>query len=229
MLKPNEIQIKTASLERSSDEVAALRALLSPKELTRADRYKFEKHRRRFTVARGLLRETLASYLDIDPVDVAFEYGKHGKPYLPPELLSKQFIQFNVSHSHELSVFALGLQHDIGVDIEYMKPQRDLVGLARRYFHPDEIDELSNLPQEQELQGFYNTWSRKEAFIKALGVGLHYPLDSFCVSLTPGAPVSLNHTEDDDWAIHALDLPEGYAGAIVCRADFKVDPGTRPG
>lgn len=171
-------------------QVSELSSILSDDEIVRANRFKFEIHRQRFTVARSMLRRVLSHYLTVSPEDIEFHYGHRGKPYL---LNDPAHLQFNLSHSDDMAVVALTINHEIGVDIEKVEPgfKNDV---AKRFFSVNEYQTLMALPQEEQTVAFYRIWSKKEALIKALGEGLYAPLDAFSVSPREGIEtVSIQH------------------------------------
>jgi 4'-phosphopantetheinyl transferase len=156
------------------------RLLLSEDERTRADRFVVEAPRRRLVFARAAMRTLLARYTGIQPGDLIFSTGPHGKPYI-----SGTDLRFNLSHSEDLALLAVVRDTEVGIDIEHIDPRRTTEDIAARFFSPAEQTELANHPGEERRPAFFRCWSRKEAVIKALGEGLACPLDSFDVSLDP--------------------------------------------
>jgi 4'-phosphopantetheinyl transferase len=129
-------------------------------------------------------------------------------------------VHFNVSNSHELALCAVALDRELGVDVEYVERPRDFEGLAERFFAHQEVDMMRALPDQQRLQGFFNCWTRKEAILKADGMGLAFPLDRVVVSLTPDEPARLVAFGDDPaassaWWLERLAPGTGYVGAIA--------------
>jgi 4'-phosphopantetheinyl transferase len=184
----------------------------------RADRFHFEKHRRRFIVGRGFLRLLLGLYLKISPEDVSFAYGSYGKPSLAGDDDASR-LRFNASHSHELAVYGFAQDHDIGVDVEYSQAEFGGEDIARHFFSAYEVEKLMALPEGERGAAFFRCWTRKEAYIKAFGSGLSHPLDQFDVTLAPNEPAALIRDYRDAqatsrWSMFNLEL-EGYAGAVV--------------
>ena len=220
------LDAETAALETAALETAG--RLLSEDERTRAGRFHFEHHRRRFTLARGFLRAVLGRYLDIGPETIAFQYNRYGKPSLPPRL-GDQKLCFNLSHSGDWALCAVTLGREIGVDIERIQPHRATAGIARRFFSPREVDALFALPEHLRAAAFFRCWTRKEAYIKAKGRGLSIPLASFAVALAPEQSAALIWTGDDPqerhrWSLDDIDLDnidanihasQGYAAALA--------------
>lgn len=220
-LAPQEVQIWGVSLVLSDDHLTSFRTILSSEELARANRFKFERHRRRFIVSQGSLRQILGQYLDCPPHNLQFGRTERGKPFLiNPEANG---LMFNVSHSHELAVYAVMKDHEIGVDVEHLRPMPDAEQIATRFFSTSEQTALLALPPEQRIRAFFACWTRKEAFIKAIGEGLYYPLDQFSVSLAPNELVCLRHVnthphEADFWTLHAFNPAPEYVAALAVRS-----------
>lgn len=219
LLGEADVHVWLAELEQPEHTLQQLTSALDKDELFRARRFHFERDRRHFIIARGVLRGILGSYLKIPPAQVSFVYGPRGKPALAPDD-SNNRLRFNVSHSHELALFAVARDREIGVDIEWMRPLEDAEQIATRFFSAREQAELRNLPHSLKHQGFYNCWTRKEAYIKAIGEGLYQALDEFDVSLTPGEPVQLlsvlgKPEEAKRWLLQAVQAPAGYAAALA--------------
>jgi 4'-phosphopantetheinyl transferase len=191
--------------------------LLNNEEIRRANRFHFDKHRFHYIVARGKLRKILALYTEIDPALIEFDYNEYGKPFLRYPVNGPYF---NLSHSRDMAVLAFSSKHEVGIDIEYMELRDTIFKIARRFFSETEVEELMNLPADDQLQGFFNCWTRKEAYIKGKGKGLSIPLASFSVTLSPGAPVALIHDKKDvsapsGWSFSAFDVDQHYAAAVA--------------
>lgn len=219
-LAPGEVHIWLASLEQSPGSVQQFLSTLSPDEQARAARFSFEKDRRRFIVARGILRALLGRYLHVPAGTLRFAYNAHRKPALLPE--THPALCFNLSHSHELALYAFAYEREIGVDIEYMRSlaDDDYILLAKRCFSQSEYAMLCALPEALRRQAFFNGWTRKEAYIKACGKGFSIPLNSFEVSLVPGEPAALLASREaphtvTDWSLCALPVPAAYTAALM--------------
>ncbi|WP_348645246.1 4'-phosphopantetheinyl transferase superfamily protein [Methylobacterium sp. BTF04] len=205
--------------------------LLSPDETARADRFLRAEDRDRFTGSHAALRVILGGALRAPPESLVFTTGAAGKPQISGEFTGR--LNFNLSHSGSLALVGLAAV-PIGVDIEVIRPLRDHLAIAQSHFHPIEIEAIEALPPNQRQAAFYACWTRKEAFVKAVGMGLSMPLNGFAVSIPP-APASLltcatgglSHTE---WALHHLEPADGIVGAVaiagantVCDA-FRLAP-----
>jgi len=214
-----EVHVWRAFLDLPPHRVEKLARTLSSDEVRRAEHLFFSVDRLRFTVARGVLRIILGSYLGIPPDEVAFAYGPHGKPALPPEF-DEGRLHFNVAHSLGLALYAVARDREVGVDVEWMRPQPVSRSVAARFFAPIEVERLAALPEESQGEAFYRCWTRKEAYIKARGEGLSLPLDQFDVSLAADErPVRLRtyHSPADAerWRLWALQPAPGYAAALA--------------
>lgn len=195
--------------------------LLSPGEIERAGRFKFEKDRNSFVITRGVLRTLLSGYLEIPPSEIRLKYTPYGKPFLPNGNL-----KFNVSHSGDMAVFAFVLDTEVGIDIEKVKHDFDVMELARNFFSKYEVAAMENIPETELKRAFYRCWTRKESFIKAEGSGLSFPLDQFAVSLDDDEEASLIHTqwdlhEKDKWSLYSFLPGRHYIGALAIRHQLK--------
>lgn len=214
-----EVHVWSSTLDPSSPNVAMLAKLLSPDEVVRVQRFRFERDRRRFTVARGLLRLLMGSLTGHEPERLQFCYGPWGKPALVPEP-GGPTIHFNVSHSEEMAVYAFARDRELGIDVERLRPINDLDRIAAHFFAPGERLRLREVPVALRAWAFLACWTRKEAYIKALGVGLTLPLDRFEVSLAPGEPACMlaingNPVPAANWHILEQQPEAGYLGALA--------------
>lgn len=170
--------------------------VLSPDEIARASRFHFDKDRIHFTQCRSALRAVLASYLAIPAAEIQFEYLASGKPQLAAEQ-NPRTLQFNVSHSSNMALIAVGSEHRLGVDIEKIRGDVDTVTLAERFFSLRERAGLQALPDHLRVPGFFACWTRKEAFLKATGDGLSFPLADFSVTTHPDLNPELEEIKGD--------------------------------
>lgn len=214
-----ELHIWLAELEQPEHTIRHLAGVLASDELLRVHRFHFERDRRHYIVARGVLRSILSWYLKMPPPQVKFGYGPHGKPALAAACGDGR-LRFNLSHSHELALYGVTYDRELGIDIEFMRHLDDAESIATHFFSAREQEALRRLPAHLKHQGFYNCWTRKEAYIKAIGEGLFQPLDKFDVSLTPGEPAQLlavpgKPDEVKRWSFLVLQPPTGYAAALA--------------
>jgi 4'-phosphopantetheinyl transferase len=206
-------------LEQSIEEIRALRNILSDTERRRADRFAFDRDRNRFIVARARLREMLATRLSVRPESVELTYGVHGKPALARRFADSE-LRFNVSHSDDVAVYAFSFGCEIGIDIEVVRPIPDADDIAAQFFSRRENEAYLTLDPSDKPLGFFHCWTRKEAFIKAIGEGLYHPLDSFDVSLAPGEPAEILRVKDmpgseSGWYLNSFSPLPGFIAAVV--------------
>lgn len=220
------VHVWRIGLEASEGALGELAGRLDATEQSRAARFVFPGDRRRYMVAHAALRDILAGYLGEPPAGLRFQTDRRGKPYLigtqdPP-------LRFNLAHSGEIALVACAWGEEVGVDVEAIRPMPDLAAIAGRFFAPGEQQALLALPPEEQTLGFFNCWTRKEAFIKAVGEGLGYPLDQFETTLRPGAPARFvtiggDAEEAQRWSLTAWMPAPGYvAGLAVRRRDWPV-------
>lgn len=187
----NGVQVWRADLD--SIPLAALADLLDDEERARAARFRFDQHRARFIVSHGVLRKILGRYLKADPAALRFRSSPRGKPYLDPAC----DLQFNLSHSSGLGIYAVTFGRRVGVDIERIEARPDLLEVARRFFTPEEF---ALLEPNRSLELFYRIWTRKEAWLKATGEGLR------AIGTSP---------DPSRWHICDLAIERDYAAALA--------------
>jgi 4'-phosphopantetheinyl transferase len=202
-------------LEPAEEVVARLRSTLSEEEATRADRFRAAADRGRYIVGRGSLRAILGLYLGERPDRLAFGLGPHGKP-----ALIGPRIEFNLSHAGGLGLLAVALGRRVGVDVEPIRPIDSMDGIVARFFSGRERSDIAALPPDRRLDAFFRTWTSKEAYLKATGLGLTFPLEGFDVESNPAAPprllaVSGQPDEPARWTLHDLEPGPGYVGTLA--------------
>jgi len=222
-LPEKDVHIWRADLDLPIIGFRKLHQTLSIDERMRAERFYFEKDRRRFIAARGILREILGCYLGVEPNAVRFWYENNGKPRLAG-MSGKGAIYFNLSHSEGIALYGFTRNHEIGVDIEYMRDISEMDQMVEQFFSVREKRVFRTLPENQKKEAFFNCWTRKEAFIKAVGDGLSRPLDSFAVTLGRGDPARLLRIEEDSnvafrWSIQDLRPTPGFVAAIAVEGE----------
>jgi 4'-phosphopantetheinyl transferase len=215
-LPADEVHLWRVDLEAVASSEARWRKVLSPDELARAARFHFDRDRQTYTATRALLRTFLAGYLGSKPTDLVFHYSDKDKPSLE---LSGDRLEFNVSHSGRRALLAFARRRSVGVDVEHIRDDFDPQALAHRFFSVLEQRALATLEPEDRYAGFFRCWTRKEAYIKAVGTGLSLPLDQFDVSLRPGEENGLLSTRPDAaeaavWSLREVQAGEGYAAAL---------------
>ena len=221
ILADHEVHVWRAQLELPSSQVQRLRGILTHDELDKAKRFFFETDRQRFIVARGTLRSILSRYITIYPGHLRFYYNQYGKPFLALDS-SSALLNFNLSHSGSMALFAIARNMEIGVDVERVRSDFEYEEIAKRFFSVNEVSILRTIPTEKKREAFYHCWTRKEAYIKAHGKGLSLPLDSFDVSFAPGEPPMLLTTKDEPqershWTLVDLKPGLGYVGALAVK------------
>jgi 4'-phosphopantetheinyl transferase len=226
LLAPDEVHIWRTSLNQGKWAVRASLDILSHDERRRADKFYFERDREHFIVGRGVLKKILSRYLEVSPERISFAYNQYGKPALSAEA-GDQHLRFNVSHSHGLALYAFARGREVGIDIEFAREDFASLEIAGHFFSPQEVATLRALPASELTRAFFNCWTRKEAFIKALGEGLSHPLDTFAVSLKLGAPASLLSVdglpqEAARWSLMELFPGEGYVAALAVEGEMPV-------
>ncbi|MEM7479764.1 MAG: 4'-phosphopantetheinyl transferase superfamily protein [Acidobacteriota bacterium] len=211
-LTAGRIDIWRVDLNPPENQMASYRALLSPDERMRADRFHFDRHRRRYIVGRGALRRLLGQYLDQPAATLSFAYGPKDKPFLPDTTL-----QFNLTNSHELALIAITEEVELGVDVEHLRAMPDAEAVAERHFSASERRALRSVPSEAKELAFFRCWTRKEAYVKALGDGLSLPLDRFDVSLEEARFLALDGdpAKAAEWSLFHVNPGPGYVGAVA--------------
>lgn len=219
-IQKNEVHIWRFSLEPGDEVFAISEKSLTTAELKQADKFLSEKRRKQYIAARGQLKILLGRYLRTSPKSLEFSLNQYGKPYLPNSLPA---LYFNISHSHKLALAGFSSDLEIGVDVEYKRPDWSGLHIAERFFAEEEVRELNNLPMQYQHQAFFECWSRKEAYIKARGTGLATPLRKFTVSINPERPAKLLSTIHepkavDQWSLKNILVHHDYSAAAVANA-----------
>jgi 4'-phosphopantetheinyl transferase len=215
-LNPFDVHVWQATLDRPLDQVTKFREILSVDEIERADRFKFDQHRNRFIVGRGILRSLLAQYLNLEPQQLEFTYGSYGKP----SLKQANNLQFNLAHSHDQALYAMTYDRAIGIDIEQIREIKDLEALTRRFFALSECNAICQSESEDQAKAFFRYWTCKEAFLKATGEGLSQ-LQHLEISIDPVAKLKKIPDQTDsiqNWCLKELRLNDDFSGAIVIKS-----------
>lgn len=204
-------------------EADRLRPLLDDRERARADRFHRDRDRRRYTVARGMLRTLLGEVLGKGPSALGFRYGPQGKPSVPGDP-----VHFNLAHSHERAVLAVSSTGPIGIDLEHWHGLRDFDGIVGRFFTEGERQVYGGLPESLRQEAFFRGWTGKEAYLKATGLGLAGPLESVEVEIDPRRPAALRLLGDFDpvpWTLTELDPGHNadYRGAVVTEGAVRIE------
>lgn len=224
-LAPNQIHLWRVFLNQPPEQIQQLSQTLSADENARSNRFHFQKDRNNFIVSRGTLRMILSRYLNLSPQNLKFTYSTQGKPALHTETE----IFFNLSHSHQLALYAITLNREIGIDIEFIRPIAEAENIVKNYFSPKEITIFNTISPAHKPEAFFNAWTRKEAYLKATGQGLIQPLNTIEVSITPGEPAKLLSINGDtqkasQWTLTHLTPHPNYIACVAIPAhnlDYK--------
>ena len=217
ILRGDRVHVWRANLDLPTEQIERLSQILSSDEIARAQKFRFPRHRRRFIAARAILRQLLGNYLQISPSKVVFDYSDRGKPFLAGSLGASR-LQFNVSHSQEYALLGFTLKHLIGVDIEYLRPMPDAEKIAQRFFTTTELSLIQNATAKHQL--FFQLWTAKEAYLKAVGTGLSGMLDNVEVTLDPTQVLRFLTLEQDrtaaaNWSLFCCTPATNYLAAIA--------------
>jgi 4'-phosphopantetheinyl transferase len=222
-LNDDSISIWSVGLEWPESEVQAAAEILSLDEQERAKRFHRVSDRKHFIVARAALRLVLTRYLNVNARQISFDQNAFGKPRLTGTYYPD--LRFNLAHSSGLALYVIANGREVGVDLERIEPGFATMGLARSLFAPEEVAALSLLSNEDFVAAFYRCWTRKEAYVKAKGLGLSLPLKSFVVSVAPPNETPLLVPDQDEieeqarWMLVDVIVGEGFAAsvAVECR------------
>ena len=222
LLADNEIHVWATTLAVPPTKFDDLAATLSPEEKERAHKFKFEKHRNRYIAGRGALRKILGQYLRAEPAELRFVHLENGKPVLAGDFASAG-IYFNLSHTEDLALIAVTRIGMVGVDVERVRPIREMDALVARFFSPRENEAFQKVATEVKPAAFFNLWTRKEALLKATGEGITRSLSLVEVSFLPGEPARLLAVSGDAekaaaWSLRELTPAKGFTGAIAIEA-----------
>ena len=219
VLPAAEIHIFAFALDLPASLVGNLERLLSHDEVARAERFKLVRDRRRYIVGRARMRTILGRYLNREATHLQFCYGSHGKPALSGGSGGDR-LRFNMSRSHGLGIMAIQLDSDLGIDLEHIRPFPDALPIAERLFAPEEYQALRSLPGAQLDAAFFSYWTRKEAIVKSIGLGLSHPMDAFALARHPGASeervvITGAHGAATRWSLTVPPPSEGYVAALA--------------
>ncbi len=224
-LRQKHLHLWRASLIRDEPELTLLKSFLNQAERERAAKFVVKDAANNFVVARGLLRQLLANYLQVLPQSLVFERNQYGKLYL-----GSSGLQFNLSHTRDLALFVFARDNPVGVDVEFMRQDYEFADIVAKFFSPTECRALFSLPKSEQVQAFFNCWTCKEAFIKANGVGMFRALNDFAVEISSnkGGKIRLENFNDklesNGWALELVDPGVSYSGAFATNFfDYCVD------
>lgn len=222
-IKDDQIHIWYININDYQNHTNELMHYLDDQENKRAQQFKFAKDRNSFICSHAILRRLLSKYCNCDQKKILYNYNAFNKP----SLNNDYNINFNLSHSFHRGIIAITKNHPIGIDIEYMKNKPILDDLAKRFFSAHEYNEYKILPQQQKTLGFYNCWTSKEAFVKAVGMGLTFPLKNFTVNLNPELKAKILSSKNqtiniNEWKLHRFIVENQYCIAIAWSGLSKI-------
>lgn len=217
-LPDEEIHLWCAKLR---EPAAHLLQTLSHDERVRAQRFRFPRDQDQFVMARGTLRAILAQYLNVAPASLQFGYEKNGKPYLRMASGLRSPLQFNVSHTHGLALYAMAWYHPLGVDVEQAHAKLADALTAQQFLSPTELMAFQRLPQPLQSTAFFNSWTCKEAVLKAMGAGLSVAPDTIAVTLDEkAAPRWIEvPAAASPWSLWQFTPQPGYVGALAMQGE----------
>ena len=212
----DSVHVWVADVRLAPDDLSALERVLAADERERARRFRFTRDHRTYVAAHWLVRRVVSRYLDVTPHVLQFTTNPYGKP----ELDGCRDLRFNLSHSHDVVAVAVAKSREVGIDVEQIRPELATAEIARRFFAPTEVAELDRLEGMDFVHAFFACWTRKEAYIKAVGLGLSLGLDTFAVSIAPREAARLLSADGGPrevarWGLHSLELAPGYAAALA--------------
>lgn len=219
-LRPGDVDVWRAALDEQSVEVVQLlQTLMSADEAERARRFCFERDRRRFIVCRGILRMILGDYLGLAPKALAFTYGPNDKPALALAQAGSPPLRFNVAHSEGLALIAVTRVGEVGIDLERIRDVPEWEQIATTSFSPRELARIYAAPPERRNEEFFRAWTRQEAVLKALGVGLNgvggrvRRRDGNALDLDESNPPASE--AEQAFAVYPLNPGAGYVAALA--------------
>ena len=226
----NQVHLWKVPLNQTTQELDLLGQALASDERARAERFHFERDRRRFIAARGQLRMILSRYTGVHPRALVFAYGARGKPSLK-EAPDATWPRFNLTHSGELALVAVAQDRNVGVDVEEIHSIHALERIAQQFFSPRENAQLLAVPKARRLEAFFRCWTLKEAYLKATGDGLWRPTDTFDVALhqlreskrlqkSRLLSVADDSQEASRWSLITLAPEPGYVGALAVEKNY---------
>jgi len=218
LLGQDEVHVWHAQLDISPQDLATYQHSLSTDEIARAQRLHNPADQRRFVARRGLLRRLLSNYLQVRPAEIRFSYTAYGQPLLSVRD-QRNRLRFSLSHTSDHALFAVSRNRDIGIDIEYLHYLFEYEQIAGSLFAAEEYALLCALPLAQRAKAFFRLWACKEAYIKACGLGLSLPLNTFAVALAPDESARLLYVHKQGGAAHSslreLQIDEQHAAALA--------------
>ena len=219
-LVPCEVHVWKVSLQAPLDFLPNFFETLSAEEQERAKRFVFERDEHRYIVAHAALRYLLSNYMSRNPKEIQIAAESLGKPYIH-EVNMRTQLHFNLSHSGEFAAMAFCAGGELGIDIEQRRPEAASMEIAERNFSASELRELKKLSGEDFVAGFFRCWTRKEAYVKAKGIGLGADLRSFAVTLASDEVAELTAIDAEKWNVFPFKVTPENWGAVVCPKSLR--------
>ncbi len=220
----DEVHIWQANLKRLSQNPKNFSEYLSPNEKEKAERLKFTHDRDQYILRHYLLRLILCKYCTCQPNELIFRFNDYQKPFI--SLPQPEENKFNMSYSDDFMIVGISKQNDVGIDIEKVREISNLEDIAYDNFSQPELEYFNSEPDKKTA--FFKIWTRKEAFIKAVGNGIYFPLKSFCIEIDPSGSyenltIMKNPAESKLWKTIALKVPDNHIASLAVKSDrFKV-------
>ena len=223
-LNPYEVHVWRISISKETTNPKAYLKFLTAEEIKKAHEFYSEKNRRLFILSRGFLRKTLAQYCEVLPDQIEFSFGPFKKPQIET---SPKKLEFNLAHSEDELILAVALDRKVGVDVEAIDAACSWEEICKDVFSEEEMIELMQLPEELRADAFFKGWTQKEAFIKALGLGMYAPLKDYTFQLDPRSPhamVSARHSNMlSQWHMIGIKGIESHFGSLALEQKERLD------
>jgi len=221
VLREDEIHIWRADTPSFETHETMLTGFLSVAEQQKANNFRQRLDRNRNILVRAALRDILGRYTHSDPRSLQFLVTSLGKPQLD-SAWNANVPNFSLSGSGSVVLLAFTRTDEVGIDVEAIRSDIDVLEIAQRFFAPGEFQELLRIPVAGRSKAFFNAWTRKEAYVKARGEGIGYGLDRFAVTLRSDQPVRLisddrSPKEVDEWCLESLPLGPDFSAAFAVR------------
>ena len=209
----HEVHIWIVSLSNKHITQESLKRTLSYSELKKIDEFNSISERERYLYYRGILRQILSKYMELEPEKVILSISDKGKPYI-----KNSELKFNISHKNDLAVIALGTKCEIGVDIEYLRNEIDYYKIVKRFFTPEEVEKFNNFRPFYQRELFFRIWTMKEAIVKALGKDIVYYFNEFIIIFSEKDILGVEFRKESDrldWWYQNKILLDDYVCSIV--------------
>jgi 4'-phosphopantetheinyl transferase len=229
-LESGKIELWTSFLHEIVEDrlLDQYKDLLAPEERVQQVRFHFERDQHRYLITRALVRVVLSKYCEIEPKDWVFNKGSHGKPVIGNNHASAMGLFFNISHTNGVVIVGVAREPSLGVDVENLDRRKPSLGIAETFFAPAEVEVLRELSDLDQQRRFYEYWTLKESYIKAVGLGLSIPLDKFSFSFPTASTIQLtladNPEHADQWHFWQFQPASGYMAAVCINRAGLVEP-----